>query len=280
MDEALLTQIVALVLKELKKAAPHEPFESKKKLLLLSDDPEKLQGKFDGLRLEFGSEYALYALKEVGNPLPFGIEGVEACEVKRVKWDRVYLANCSVNSLVKISLGLREGLTADLIGIALTKGTPVEMEKPSFGFTPATQEGYRRLLEGYLAQVTSFGVVIRGQAQYEHSLLSAQSPQSPQSTQRTLADQASKETQSSLPLSSLPSFKEPFPSNVSMRDSHLSPSREVHRYEKRLLTEREVNKVPTNSLLLANPGVILTPLAKDVLKLRNIEVRVAEEGCG
>lgn len=238
MDEALLAQIVARVLAELKKASPSIQLESKKKLLLLADNPEKLQEKLEGLRQEYGSDYALYVLKESGDSLPYGIEGVEESAVKRVKWARVYLAECSVNTLVKISLGLREGLTADLIGIALTKGTPVEMETPSFGFTPATQDGYRRLLEGYLAQVASFGVVLRGKEQ------SAQGPSS---------------------LSIAPSV------------STLS-TREVNRYEKRLLSEREVNKVPTNSLLLVNPGVILTPLAKDVLKLRNIEVQVAEEG--
>lgn len=248
MDEALLNQIVARVLAELKKASCNGQLERKKKLLILSDNPRKLQVKFEEIRQEFGSEYVLYALQEGDNPLPFGIEGIEVCQVKGVKWDRVYLAECSVNSLVKISLGLREGVTAELIGIALTKGTPVEMENPLFGFTPMTQEGYRRLLEGYLTQVVSFGVVLRGAVK------------------------------NSLPTLGLPAFQEPLSSNFSGVSPALPATREVHRHEKRLLSEREVNKVPANSLLLVNSGAIITPLAKDVLKSRNIEVRVAEEG--
>jgi hypothetical protein len=254
MDEALLNQIVARVLAELKKASCNGQLESKKKLLILSDNPEKLQVKFEEISQEFGSEYVLYALQEADSPLPFGIEGIEVCQVKRVKWDRVYLAECSVNSLVKISLGLREGVTAELVGIALTKGTPVEMENPSFGFTPMTQEGYRRLLEGYLKQVVSFGVVLRGAVK------------------------------SALPILGLPAIQEHLSANFSGASPALPAipvtpaTREVHRHEKRLLSEREVNKVPANSLLLVNSGAIITPLAKDVLKSRNIEVRQAEEG--
>jgi len=253
MDEAVITQIVKRVLAELSLVSPNGKLGLKKKLLILSDNPEGLQAKMNWMRSEYADDYELYGIREAGYTLPNSIEEVGADEVKHHKWDKVFLAFCSVNTLVKIALGLRGGSSAELIGIALSKGTPVEIETPSFGFTPTTHESYKQLLEGYLAQTAGFGVVFRSPAQSISGIAPSVEP--------IVHEESS-----------------PFYGHSSTSTPVLASAQVVTHYEKRLLTEREVNRVPEKTILLVKKGAILTPLAQDALKLRNINVQIAEEG--
>lgn len=252
MDEVLLTQIVKRVLAELNLTSLDSKSGINKKLLILSDKPERLEEKMDWILSEYAHEYELYGLKKQGCFQSNSIKNIEEGEVKHYKWDKVFLASCSVNTLVKIALGLRDGSSADLIGIALSKGTPVEIESPSFGFTTKTHGSYMQLMKGYLSQVSGYGVVFRN----AEKLVSEITP----SVEQIIHDDPS-------------SF-----SNTLLKSYCPTPTLEVSHYEKRLLTERDVNKIPEKTILLVKKETIITPLAKDALKLRNINVQSEGEG--
>lgn len=257
MDEVLLTQIVKRVLAELNLTSLNGESGIKKRLLILSDKPERLEEKMDWILSEYAHEYELYGLKKEGHFQSNCIKNVEEGEVKHYKWDKVFLAFCSVNTLVKIALGLRDGSSADLIGIALSKGTPVEIEPPSFGFTTKTHGSYMQLMKGYLSQVSGYGVVFRD----AEKLVSEIKP----SVEQIIHDDLSSFSNTLLKSSDCPT-------------PITTPTLEVSHYEKRLLTERDVNKIPEKTILLVKKETIITPLAKDALKLRNIKVQSEGEG--
>ncbi|MDA8226183.1 MAG: microcompartment protein PduM, partial [Desulfitobacterium hafniense] len=60
-----------------------------------------------------------------------------------------------------------------------------------------------------------------------------------------------------------------------MKDA--AAEREIIKYEKRLLTERDANKLPSGSIVLLVKNNVVTPLAKDVIRSRKIELRVQGE---
>lgn len=172
-----------------------------------------------------------------------------SCEQAMVdpRWSRILLPVCSGRQLVQIATGLRTDKVCDMVAQALLHGIPVELGRVDFGFTPQTPAAYRQLLEGYLKQVSPYGVTL--------SALPAASSVAP-------AVVASKPT----PATPLPwTFGEPVVQKEPETRSDMI-------YDKNLMTEKEAMLFPEHALVQLRRATVLTPSAIDTLKRQKVQV--------
>jgi hypothetical protein len=149
------------------------------------------------------------------------------------------LPTCSANTLAKIALGIRDTSLCVLAAEGISKGIPLELCTAHLGLTGQIPAPYRQLYQGYLNQVASYGVIVRD----------------------SLQDQTATGGVS-----------------VAVCKDSLNCESRIIGWNSRLLTEKDVLAFPEGCTVKFGQSTILTPLAKDMLKRRRVEIR--REGAG
>jgi len=211
-------------------------------LVLLNYAPD-LPGILQEIGRRFGAAYCIKVLASNAvtckPDLPAGLSWVTCQEAFAGNWQRMILPTCSANTLAKIALGLRDTPISVLAGEGIARGIPLELCTARLGFTGQTPAPYRQLYEGYLKQVASYGVIIRD----------------------SLQDRAS--------FGGIP---------AACQRANCEPEPGMIGWNSRLLTERDVLAFPEGSTVKFGQSTIVTPLAKDLLKRRRVEIRREGDG--
>ncbi len=246
MNEELIARVVRQVLEDpriqMLLKGQVEPQARPQMLILLNYAPD-LSAQLQQMRHLWGSTYGLKVLASPGvercrPELPQGMEWVTFEEAYAGCWQRIVLPTCSYNTLAKIALGLRDTPLSIMAAEGITRGIPVELCTSQLRFTEKTPAAYRQLYEEYLRRVESYGVVLR------ESLCEV-------GTKRCTPHQTAEERSCAQPSSG---------------------GREVVSWERRLLTEKDVLDFPAGCALKVSRATIISPLARDALKKRRIEV--------
>lgn len=210
------------------------------------------------LKQQFGAEYTLNILPSdqayVAKPnLPEGMTWITPQDaLSKTIWQIIILPACSPNTLAKAALGLRDNPISEIIGRGITQGIPLLLVTDYLGFTAQTPKNYRKLYEGYLQTVQSYGVRVSATLGEECTLTKDMG----RAEQRLAACE---------------------PKNAS--DEQNVSSCKIIRYDKKFLGDKQVYEIPEETIVLVKRGTVISPLARDTLKSRRIEVRQEmEEG--
>jgi len=264
-DEALVRQIVERLLADPEfqrhLAAKNGPVVKPPCLVLLNYVPE-LSLVLKDVQRAWGQDYSLSILPSASVPadkisLPEGMNWLgpdEAC--LRSDWAKIVLPACSANTLAKLALGIRDNALLEAAGRALGQGIPVELVTSYLGLTPRTPPAYRELYAGYLRQLAAYGVKVL--------------PGIPEASPATAMTAATGTGSSSHPgVFEASSRQEPA--------GTMPPSRETVYFAKKLLADRDAAALPAGALVITNKTTVVSPLARDTLKTRRIELRQERE---
>ncbi len=247
MNEDLIVQAIRQVLADPRiqalLGAQLAPASGQPELLVLLNYSPDLPQLLVRLCNQWGASYALKVLPtaavERSKPaLPAGMSWVTCQEALAGAWQRMVLPNCSANTLAKIALGLRDTPVCIMAAEGISKGIPVELEAAHPGFTPQAPAAYRQLYEGYLKQVQSYGVIVGNNLSGEQTAAAAVFQPASGSGQAIAA-----------------------------------PGGPVINWGSKLLTEKDVLAWPADCTVRLNPAAIISPLAKDMIRRRRIEIR-------
>ena len=222
LEEPEVQQLMSLPKNTLQPALPEA-------LVLFEGESDK-NILFDVLQ-HWGKEYTLSVLPKDA-PLPSsrnneaaiwpeGLTRVSLEEALRKKnWAKLLIPDCSADTLAKAALGIQDTPFAKLIGWGICNGIPITLSVKYLGFSPQTPSTYRELYQGYLQQLSRYGVKI------------------------------------------LTSYAE----------------QETICFEKKLLTDKDVFQLKPNTVLSVGKGTIISPMARDTLKRKQIELKFETEG--
>lgn len=260
MNEELINQIVRRILSEPTfQALLHGNTEGSLKnkvvkpdgLVLLNFVPD-FERVITTLKQRFGADYTLNILPSdqvfvATTTLPEGINWITPQDaLGKSGWQKIILPACSPNTLAKAALGIRDNPISEIIGRGITQGIPTVISSEYLGFIAQTPKVYRELYEGYLQTVQSYGVMVCA----------------------TLGDdchQVSHYEQRSA------TREQDVPRNAS---SHV-----VIHYGKKYLADKDAHGIDEATVVLVKRGTVISPLARDTLKSRRIELRQEmEEG--
>ena len=215
-------------------------------LILLNYVPN-LGRVLNALKHHYGADYTLNVLPsdQVARNKPELPEGMTWIEVEEAltgrDWQTLILPTCSANSLAKVALGIRDNPISEIIGRGITEGKTIELVTEYLGFTPQTPQAYRDLYEGYLQKVQTYGILVR-------TTLNGESP--------TETNKAKVATVNSEPKAS---------------------QGEAQRFTKKFLGDKQAYGFPEDSKIFVSPGTVISPLARDTLNVRRIELCVEKE---
>ncbi|MDP4125725.1 MAG: flavoprotein [Bacillota bacterium] len=164
--------------------------------------------------------------------------------LSQTHWHKIVLPTCSANTLAKIALGIRDNALTEMVGHGLNLGIPIELYTEYLGFTEKTPQAYRQLYEGYVKQVESYGIEVY----------------------TSVREQFPRQTE---PILKSP-VKAPVPLAGSMTGNEEKP--EFIQYNKKLLSDKDVYDFPIGSKVKVTAKTVISPLAKDSLKARKIEL--------
>lgn len=265
MNETLVKEIVQLIMSNpdlMQKLFANQPVvqdPAKPEILILLNYVPDLTTILDQLAVEWGRDYRISVLgtdtvmkEELA--LPAGMRLVSCTEaIKQRGWQRIILPVCSANTLAKIALGIRDNAVCELAGRAIMEGIPVELHADYLGFTPQTPVTYRQLYAGYIKQLRQYGVTIKVQP----------------SNCTVMEDNPDLETinfhGTMIPQQNQPAIQVCTPvSNYTKAD--------VICWEGKLMTEQDAVNLPEQSVIKIAKRAIISPLAKDKLRQRNIEI--------
>lgn len=227
-------------------------------LVLLNYVPE-FERVITALKRRYGADYTLslcpsdqaLVAKSAQLTLPEGMTWITPEDaLNKTTWQKIILPACSPNTLAKAALGLRDNPLSELIGRSITEGTPLILSTEYLGFTAQTPKAYQELYEGYLQTVKSYGVVVCATLEEGCPLIKG--------TVRT--------AQSSVVT----------PAGQSHRTSHHEKREEVF-FDKKFLGDKQVYGLPERSRVLVKRGTVISPLARDTMKSRSIELRQERE---
>ena len=214
------------------------------------------------LKQRFGAEYTLNILPSdqafATKPnLPEGMNWITPQDaLSKTTWQKILIPACSPNTLAKAALGIRDNPLTEIIGRGITQGIPTMISSEYLGFTAQTPKAYSELYEGYLQTVQSYGVMVCATLEEGGTLI------------KNMGRVASVEV--GTVLKSAPREQDVL-QNVS--------SREVIRYEKKYLADKDAYGIAEETIVLVKRGTVISPLARDTLKSRRIELRQEmEEG--
>jgi len=287
MNEELINQIVSRILAEpafqaLLHGNPGGNQENRvirpEGIVLLNYVPE-FEGVLTAVREEYGSDYKLSILPSdqafVAKPkLPEGMTWITPQEaLEKTTWQKIIIPACSANTLAKAALGIRDNPISELIGRGITQGIETMLVTESLGFTAQTPKAYHDLYEGYLQTVQSYGVKVSARLKARETAPSVQ-------------------TQAVIPAGSQPKGRslyapeQGFASSEHRRarteqndasSNQSEPIREEIRYDKKFLGDKQTYGIPEGSKLLVKRWTVISPLARDTLKSRRIELCVEKE---
>ena len=273
MNEELINQIVHRVLSEpaFQALLREKVFENKTPkpdgLVLLNFVPD-FERVLTAVKNRFAAECTLNILAsesvlKVKPELPEGMCWVTPLDtLTKRDWQRLIIPACSLNTLAKAALGLRDNSISEMIGWGLTQGKPIELVTEYLELTAQTPPMYLELYEGYIQKLKSYGIKVWA----------------------TLEDECSKDDESSMlkeqGRGSVPSVEERLvtasfdqSSMAIEQEREGTPSREEIRYEKKYLANKDAYGFPEESIVIVKRLTIISPLARDTLKMRGIELR-------
>lgn len=262
MDEALINSIVRRILTDpsvqsLLQGAEKEKLQQVKKpdgLVLLNYTPD-LENVLTEVKKRWGKDFTLFVLPSQSvldqkPALPEGLHWITAREALRMTmWKKILLPTCSANTLAKAALGLRDNPICEMIGRGIAQGISLDIVIQYLGLTPQTPKTYRALYEAYIERLVAYGVTIYTTLQDEN----------PQVFVKEIEQRLDKFA--IRPLSECAVNAEP----------DYSP--EEIRFNKKFLGEKEIFALPSKSVLWVGKTTVISPLARDTLKLRQIELR-------
>ena len=230
-------------------------------IVLLNYVPE-FEQVITALKHSYGADYTLSILPSdqafVAKPnLPEGITWITPQDaLSKTTWKKIIIPACSANTLAKAALGIRDNPISEIIGRGITQGIPTLLVTEDLGFTEQTPKAYQELYDGYLQKVQSYGVVVSA------TLSASLDAQVSQSHRTSLYEQRSDTCEQK--------------NGFNKQDV---PSREEIRFDKKFLGDKQVYEIPEGSRVLVKRGTVISPLARDTLKSRRIELRQeTEEG--
>ncbi len=235
MNEGLVAEIVRQILADpvfIKRFKEMGLFE-KPKLLLLSENPMQIDGTWESILKKWGESFSMYCLGTPRFDCQEGVVSITEEQASVYQWERVIVSDCSVSTYVRIALGLRDNSISKFVGEALLKGITVEIYEPDFGFTPNTHNSYKHLYKNYNQQLQSFGVVIT------NSIWNVACTEQDSPVKAAVIQETETKTIS---------------------------------FEKKLLGEKDAFGLPPNCTLKITKRTVISPLAKDVLKMRKIQL--------
>ena len=246
-------------------------------LVLLNYVPE-FEPVLNALKLSYGGEYTLSILPsdqafEAKPTLPDGMTWITPEDaLSKMTWQKILVPACSANTLAKAALGLRDNPMSESIGRGITQGIPIVLSTEYLGFTDQTTKAYQKLYEGYLQTVKSYGVLVCTTLGEAPVLLKDKKALT--FSQFSPAAQTGQHNQ--------PTFYEQRTAiceqNKAFDEQKLSAP-EVICYPKKYLADKDAYGIAEESIILVKHGTVISPLARDTLKSRHIELRQEmEEG--
>lgn len=160
--------------------------------------------------------------------------------LSRRNWQTLLLPACSLNTLAKMALGIRDNPFTEIVGRGIISGIPIQLVTEFFGLNSQTPLTYSGLYSGYVEKVQTYGVQVYATLEEGHLY----EPGIHMCEQRTTAI-----TQ-----------EQPIRSQV------------VLRFEKKLLSDKDACGFPEDTRVLIPPRVVISPLARDTLRMRRIEL--------
>lgn len=210
------------------------------------------------LKLSYGADYTLSILPSeqivsAKPDLPEGMTWVTPQDaLSKTTWQKILLPTCSLNTLAKAALGLRDNPISEMIGRGMTQGIPTTIMTEHLGFTAQTPKAYHDLYEGYLQTVQFYGVMVCETVGEVRTL-------------KTDAGSLYEQRSASCEHRNAP-------------DEYNVDSQEVISYEKRYLADKDAYGIAEESIVIVKRGTVISPLARDTLKSRRIELRQETEG--
>ncbi|SDI61101.1 flavoprotein [Desulfosporosinus hippei] len=266
----------------------------KSEALVLLNYVSDFPGVLTTVQERWGETYTLRILPsdqvyQAKPELPAGMSWISAEEaLGKADWPKVILPTCSANTLAKAALGIRDNPISELIGRGISQGSSIELITEYLGFTSRTPAAYRELYEGYLEKLKSFGVQIlrslnpscadvKFGSQEPNLILDqkflSQQPNLLTDEQKTV-NQASKAQSKESQPNQYPVINQPVRS-VFADEPDLK--REEIYYTKKFLGDKQAYGFPEASRVLVSAGTVISPLARDTLKQRRIELCLERE---
>ncbi len=284
MNEELINQIVRRILSEPslqgllqgkggQKGNPTVRSEALVLLNYVSDFPRVLTA----VQRQWGANYKLSILPSdqvcAAKPvLPAGMTWTTVQDAMgKSDWQKLILPTCSPNTLAKAALGIRDNPICEMIGRGISKGCSIELVTEYLGLTAQTPQAYRDLYEGYLKKVQTYGFILRETLEEDCTFASDNGtvPASHStSVGRTVQQQIIHPEQTS---GSYGSKKTAF------HEESASTREEIH-FVKKFLGDKQACGFPEESRVHVKQGTVVSPLARDTLKLRRIELCIVKEG--
>ena len=276
MNEDLINQIVRRILSdpalqtllEGSRAGNGELKMLKPSGLILLNYVSNLGRVLNALKHRYGADYTLNVLPSdqvyrIKPELPEGMTWIDAEEaLAKRDWQTLILPTCSANSLAKVALGIRDNPISEIIGRGITEGKTIELVTEYLGFTPQTPQAYRDLYEGYLQKVQTYGILVKASLDDECSI------------------EMNKAKVANLNQERPTNLYDPRPVTTSPKtaNSELStPQGEAQRFTKKFLGDKQAYGFPEDSKIFVSQGTVISPLARDTLKVRRIELCVEKE---
>lgn len=261
MNEELISQIVRRILSDPSlqgllqgNGSPEGTRIVKSEAIVLLNYVPDFPHVLTAIHQRWGADYTLSILPSeqvyTANPeLPVGMTWITIQDaLGKSDWQKLILPTCSPNTLAKAALGIRDNPISEMMGRGIAEGKSIELVTEYFGFTEQTPLAYRELYEGYLETVRSYGV------QVSNTINKGLVPLAQNTTALKLQ---------------------------SSRSEQSTPSRDEISFTQKFLGDKHAYGFPEDSKVLVKQGTVISPLARDTLKLRRIELCIEkEEGRG
>jgi hypothetical protein len=265
MDEEIILRVVRQVLEDprlLSLMQPQAPTPANPELLVLLNYAPDLSEVMREVQRRWGGAYTLRVLATdtvMGHKpvLPAGMTWVTRQEAFDRCWQRMVLPTCSANTLAKIALGIRDTPASAMAAEGIIRGIPVELYTDYLGLGGSTPAPYRQLYDGYLNQVAGYGVIVRGHDQGCDHVMAAPLQQPAPVQQLVQAPQPAGSG----------GFVKPVEQPVSVADD------KTFDWPNKLLAEKDILSFPTRCTINVGDRTIITPLAKDLMVRRQVEIK-------
>ena len=252
-------------------------------LVLLNYVPD-FERVLSSLKQCCGSDYTLSILPSdqanVSKPkLPEGMTWITPQDaLNKTTWQKIMIPACSPNTLAKAALGIRDNPISELIGRGISQGIPTMLVTEYLGFTDQTPKAYVDLYEGYLQTVQSYGVVVSETLGEGCSSLIKGMGRVPSLAGGLVIDKGTVlPTQDPAVRETRQSNSATFYEQKNTSNEQSAPSREEIRFDKKFLGDKQTYGIPEGARVLVKQGTVISPLARDTLKSRRIELCVERE---
>jgi hypothetical protein len=236
---------------------PYSGAERKPDCLVLLNYVFDLSTVLNNLQKFWATMDTLYLLpsesvKRLQPDLPEGLNWITPQEaLEKPVWQSILLPTCSLNTLAKMALGIRDNPFTELIGRGLVQGIPIKLVAGALGLNDQTPPAYRDLYDGYLQKVQGYGVKVYA------NLTNARLVETSRESQ--VANENINGTLQAV-------------ENHSTIQDRLEPQQDILRFTKKFLADKDAYSFPEDSKVLIPQRVIISPLARDTLRMRRIEL--------